>query len=319
MLRVLDTTTAGIALEDKLDFWRSAIKSVVYELDITFGSSADFQGIAENCSLGKVQWTRIQSMPIHYQRHKRHYAGQDAQILLCVPLLGRTEFTQFGRHIHCSRGQFMIEHSNEPYRFGYDSNVDLWAIRIPEDMLRIRVRDPARFCALTFDGQTDMGKFFLDYLDAVAGNIQHVPEPMRSLAGTQLADLLAMVLEGDTRILNSTSSSIKAVHLARVEQHLREHLSDPELSVQSTAAACGISMRYLHLLFKETDWTFSQWVREHRLQLAYESLRRATGKVSVAQLAYHVGFNDHAQFTRAFRAKYSRTPSDVLNRSGDDS
>ncbi|TAL75489.1 MAG: AraC family transcriptional regulator [Burkholderiaceae bacterium] len=314
MLKVLDTTTAGIELEDKLLFWRRAIKSVVYELDITFSSSKEFRGIAENCPLGDVQWTRIKSMPIQYQRHKQHYAGQAPQILLCVPIVGRTEFTQFGRYIHCQQGQFMLEHSNEPYKFSYDKDIDLWAIRIPEDMLRTRVHDPARFCAINFDGRTDMGKFFLDYLDAVVNNIQQVPEQMRSLVGAQLTDLLAVVLEGDKRILNSTSSSIKAAHLARVEQHLREHLSDSGLSAQNVASACGISVRYLHLLFKETNWTFSQWVRERRLQLAYESLHRSTGKVSVAQLAYQLGFNDHAQFSRAFRTRYDCTPSDVLNR-----
>ncbi len=316
MYKVLDTAMAGTALGDKQRFWYQAIQSSVYELDIRFDAAKDLQGMVENCALGSVQWTRVKSVPLYYLRREKHCGGQAPQILLSVPLVGQIEFEQFSRRISCRRGSFLLEHSGSPYRFGYDTPSDLWAIRIPEDMLRSRLRDPARFCAMDFDGSHGAARFLLDYLGAVAGNIQQSEDAVRTLVGQHLVDLLAVALEGDERVLQSSRSSVKAGHLARVEQYLRRNLADPSMSAQEVAAACGISVRYLHYLFEETGWTVTQWIREHRLERAHEILLQAAGRVSIAQLAYQVGFNDHAQFSKAFRKKYDCTPSQLCRRAG---
>lgn len=314
MSKVFDTTTAGTALEDKQRFWYRAIQSSVYELDISFGSTGDFRGMVENCVLGDVHWTRVKSAPLHYQRNSKHCDGRSPQILLCVPLVGQTEFEQFGRQITCPRGHFMLEHNDSPYRFSYNKNIDLWAIRIPEEMLRIRLRSPERFCAMSFDGKSGVTRFLLDYLDAIAGNILDTKEPIRALIGKQLVDLLAAALENDDRVLNTTSSTTKAAHLARIERYLRKHLSDSDLSAQKVASACGISVRYLHLLFEESGWTMARWIREHRLELAREMLRLDPSGTSISQIAYQLGFSDHAQFSKAFRKKFDCTPSDMAKR-----
>src|SRR5690606_33893046 len=140
MSKVFDTSTAGTALEDKQRFWYRAIQSSVYELDISFGSTTDFGGTVENCVLGDVHWSRIKSVPLQYKRSSKHCDGRSPQILLCVPLVGQTEFEQFGRQISSPRGHFMLEHNDSPYRFSYKNHSDLWAIRIPEEMLAIRMR-----------------------------------------------------------------------------------------------------------------------------------------------------------------------------------
>lgn len=313
MNKVLDTSTVGSNQEEKHHFWRQAISSVVYDLDLDFCVADNFRGLAESWTLGDIQWTRIISTPVQYQRQKQHYDGCSPQILLCIPLTGATEFTQFGKHINCRQGQFMLEYSNEPYQFAYHHNIDLWAIRIPESLLKARIRNPTRFCAMNFDGRVELEKFFLDYLNAIESTIKVAPHAVGSLLGTQLTDLLTVVLEGDKRVLNSTGSSIKAAHLLRIEQYLRSNLKDAQISPLKVASACNISVRYLHLLLQETGMTFSKWVRENRLQLAYECLNHEPHSHSISQLAYKLGFNDHAQFTRAFRKKFGCTPTDILH------
>jgi len=92
---------------------------------------------------------------------------------------------------------------------------------------------------------------------------------------------------------------------------VRKNLCDPDLAPDSIAQACGISLRYLHLLFKDAEASVCQWIREKRLQSAYEMLQKAAPQTSIAQIAYAVGFSDHAQFSNAFRKKFGQAPSEL--------
>ena len=75
------------------------------------------------------------------------------------------------------------------------------------------------------------------------------------------------------------------------------------------ADACGISKRYLHELFGDTNQTVSQFIREERLIAARDMIAGAV-RLSMAEIAYRFGFSDQAQFSRLFRAKFGMTPSD---------
>ena len=309
----LNTSKAGDTVQEKHSFWYDSIKSGVFELDIEFDGATSFYGMTESCELGSVRLTRIKSTAVNYHRHPRHCDGIDPRFLVCIPLAGEVELDQLGRRTRCAPGRMLLEHSDEPYRFHYGNTSDMWTLLMPESMLEVRARNPMRFCAMDFDVHTGVGKLFRDYLKAVANNADLRADPVQSLVGAQLADLLAAVLKGDSRILQSMGSSVKNAHLVRIEQYLRSNLTNPELSAETVAKACGISVRYLHLLFKDTEMTLAQWIREHRLHMAHEALTQGRGRASIAQIAYQHGFNDHAQFSTAFRKRYGYSPSDVLS------
>lgn len=297
---------------EKRRLWHASIKSAIFELDMKFDDSADFHGSSESFDFGSVNLTRVESTPVSYHRHHRLCDGADPRFLICLPLVGEVELQQLGRRTRCRPGGMLLEHSDEPYLFEYGSASSMWTVLMPQSMLEARARNTVRFCGMDFDAQTGVGRLFSDYLKALAGNPDLRAQSVQLTVATQLADLLSLVLKGDPRILQSTGSSVKNAHLARIEQYLRRNLSDSELSAQSAAAACGISVRYLHLLFKDTDLTFAQWVREHRLHMAHEALTRGAGHVSIAQIAYQHGFNDHAQFSSAFKKKYGCSPTEAM-------
>lgn len=308
----MSTSTAGDSVEEKHRFWHESIKSAIFELDMKFAGSAHFHGSTESFDFGSVNLTRVESTPVSYHRHRRLCDGADPRFLICLPLAGEVELQQLGRQTRCRPGGMLLEHSDEPYLFEYGSVSSMWTVLIPQAMLEARARHTVRFCGMDFDAQSGAGKLFSDYVQALAGNPDLRSQPLQLTVGSHLADLLSLVLDGDRRVLQSTGSSVKNAHLARVEQYLRSNLSNPELSAESVAAACGISVRYLHLLFRDTDITFAQWVREHRLHMAHEALLRGAGRVSVAQVAYQHGFNDHAQFSSAFKKKYGCSPSEAM-------
>jgi AraC family transcriptional activator of tynA and feaB len=56
------------------------------------------------------------------------------------------------------------------------------------------------------------------------------------------------------------------------------------------------------------------WFKDQRLEAAYQALNSANGMTSIAQIAYGVGFSDHAHFSNAFGSKFGHPPSEMLTR-----
>nr|WP_244658176.1 hypothetical protein [Psychrobacter celer] len=71
----------------------------------------------------------------------------------------------------------------------------------------------------------------------------------------------------------SKMSAIQSVHLKRIEHYVNLNLANPHLSPNTVAAACHISVRYLHKLFASLPYSFSEWVKMLRLKQANHILK----------------------------------------------
>ena len=91
---------------------------------------------------------------------------------------------------------------------------------------------------------------------------------------------------------------------------MNAHLSDPSLNCTLVSRAHGISIRYLNKLFEDDELSLSEWIWARRLEKARVAIdcSPTTGQ-SITQIAYDWGFKDPAHFSRAFKARYGRSPS----------
>jgi len=93
-------------------------------------------------------------------------------------------------------------------------------------------------------------------------------------------------------------------------------LSDPSLPASRVVQLEGISRRRLYEILLKTvgvSVTGQIWVR--RLQQAAMDLRDPRyASRTVTQIAFGVGFEDTAHFTRAFKRRYHCTPREWRNR-----
>ena len=86
------------------------------------------------------------------------------------------------------------------------------------------------------------------------------------------------------------------------------------LDPEAIARGCGISTRYLHELFRDTNQTLGSWIRDQRLNACREALRDPSNRQTVAEIAYRWGFSDQAQFSRAFKARFGMPPKEYRER-----
>jgi AraC-like DNA-binding protein len=309
-------TTADVPRNHEFGFWRDVIGDTYFNLQLAFKDSQHFRGTLEAWNLGLVSLSKLQCSPLSYQRLRQHCQGGDSQILVTVPLMGEVEFSQLGRETRCAPGQFILEHSEEPYEFRHGAESCMWVIKVPEASLNSRIGNTSRYCAQHFDTTSGMGRLFNDYLHLITRHCNS-QQSSRALAlmGGQLIDLLSIALNEAPSALQSSLSIVRGAHLARIEAYVRQHLADPDLSPELLASQHGISLRYLHALFRDTGHSVAQWIRDLRLQAAFEQLQLASQGVSIAQIAYACGFNDQAQFNHAFRRRFDHPPGDVIRKS----
>ncbi len=309
-------TTREVPRNHEFGHWREVIGSAYFHLQLGFENPGAFSGELNLWDLNTLQLSRLESSGLSYRRLRQHCGLQERQVLITVPMKSDVEFSQLGRTTRCSPGEFLLELSEEPYEFGHGADNAMWVLKVPAAALKARVGDPSRFCARRFDRAVGAGRLFSDYFELLTRHCeaQH-PEHVLSLMGSQLIDLLAVSLQQHPDPLLSQQSAVRAAHLARIENFVRAHLADSGLAPQRIADACGVSLRYLHLLFKDTGDSVSQWIRDLRLQAAHEALSRADGRTSITRVAFDSGFGDQAQFSHAFRAKFGHAPSELLRAS----
>ena len=103
--------------------------------------------------------------------------------------------------------------------------------------------------------------------------------------------------------------SLPDKRLQDVLRYIDVHLSDPSLSTNMVAEGTGISPRYLSFLLKQNGSPFSELVWDKRLTIAKRWLSTSDpGKISIAEIAFRVGFKSPAHFSRMFKRVYKNGP-----------
>jgi len=100
--------------------------------------------------------------------------------------------------------------------------------------------------------------------------------------------------------------------LVRAVEYIQDQL-DTDLTVSGIAQAVGLSPDHFTRLFKEsTGQSPYRYVVEARVRKAKELL--TTGKFTISEAAYHVGFVDQSHLTRHFKRIFGLPPKRLLNR-----
>lgn len=300
-------STAAIAPPERVRHWSRIIAETYFPLTLTYRDPARFHGRVERRQAGPASLSRLRTGPASYERDIDQIRQCDsADYLITVPATAPVTFRQLGREVSCAPGGFLIERGDEPYRFAYDVSNDLLVMKLPRPALAARLRQPDRFCATLFDGTSDMGGLFVETVrrtHAMGGSLAD-----SDVLGRHLVELLALTLDRAAETEAGAATPIRAAHLKRAQDMIRANLHDPALGPEAVARACGISRRYLHEIFADTETTVAHFISRVRLAAARDFLA-LPGDLPLAQVAYRFGFGDQAQFARQFRAAFGQTPS----------
>ncbi|WP_378950650.1 helix-turn-helix domain-containing protein [Mesorhizobium sp. ANAO-SY3R2] len=158
-----------------------------------------------------------------------------------------------------------------------------------------------------------LGHLFADYMSGLARclptmTVADLPE----LATATRAMIQACVSpSGDS--LEEASAPISAVLLERARQHINANLHDPGLGNESLCRALGVSRTRLYRLFEPSGGVM-RYILHRRLVDAHAVLTDPADTRRIFAIAEQRGFNDGAEFSRAFRREFGYSPSEARMR-----
>jgi AraC-like DNA-binding protein len=163
-----------------------------------------------------------------------------------------------------------------------------------------------------------LGALLSASLDAAKAQVPLVSPALGASVLQNLCELVALACNAVDERPSTGRNALRAEKLEIAKRHVEEHLADSDLTAASTAAACGISLWQLYILFEPTGAGFARYVLCQRLLKCRDTIASATGTGrSVADIAFGWGFGSMATFYRAYASEFGSTPTALRVHRGD--
>jgi AraC-like DNA-binding protein len=221
-----------------------------------------------------------------------------------------------GREVELRPGEAVFLRNGHQGIVEYTDDTRHLCFTIPERALSPFVTDLDAACMQAINVGTGPLALLLRYAQIIVADETVLPHTGAAIA-RHVHDLAAIVMTRSPELAAALScrGARSAARLAAIKAEIGLQLGNSALSVVSIAARLGITPRYIAKLFEQDGTSFSTFVMEQRLGLAYSLLEDPwrTG-ISISTLALTAGFGDISHFNKCFRRRYGMTPSDVRNR-----
>ena len=292
--------------------WKHTINETYFDLDVSFRQPNKFSGFLQHAKLLEIGVSHYHANTVHYNRGRQSSGYIDDSILITFPMTGDVRFTQKGRQLTSQPGQFFIELSSLPYEFYHLQQVSLYVIKVPLALLSPQMGTIERQFARSLSIDEGAGRLLVFQIRQILELIQQyrLAALEVKILEQQLLNLIVLTLSAPKEVMMSTSSSIQSVHLKRIEHYVSLNLASSDLNPKTVAAACHISARYLHKLFSDLPYTFSDWVKELRLKQANHILKTKS-YVTIYEVSHRVGYGDQGYFSRIYKQHFGYTPRDT--------
>lgn len=119
---------------------------------------------------------------------------------------------------------------------------------------------------------------------------------------------------GDNQTLAKENiSDMDKDFVSRFKALVEEKMRDPELNVEDLGKDMGLSRVQLYRKLKSlTNYAPNELLRQARLKKAASLL--ASSEMTIAEIAYEVGFSSPSYFTKCYKEQFGESPTDFLKR-----
>jgi AraC-like DNA-binding protein len=293
--------------------WRDAICEIYLQVDCAAEENGDYDGFSREAKFGAVTLTDTLISPQVVRRQGQHIAHFDKDCYYVgIEHIGRVDIRQAAGSVILRPGIGGIYYANEPYSLSCDVKSRQFWIELPREAFDKRFDSGGPPRLTHFNLGRGLGRIASEFCAVLAAESENLDSESRAKLGEQFMDILALAVSVRPDHETADDRSVQQARLRSVKAYIDAHLSDPNLSLATIAKKNGISLRYLHQLFRLMDMSASEWLRLRRLQRCHDLLtspRHATQ--SITEIAYSMGFSSSSHFSNLFRAQFGLRPSDV--------
>jgi len=230
---------------------------------------------------------------------------------------GVWHLTQGGQTRTIEPGSMVLMDSNVPFHSVKPGKARLRAIRISHRQMDPLIVPGWQRHGIVCAAQPGLGGMLTQYARVLTDEMDRLSPAQADAALDNLCRLFALHSHAQTNHAGPAGHAIHAARLVQIRRHIDQRLADPALSPASVAAAHGMSLRNLHLLFEPTGVSFARYVLRRRLQECRATLASpAQAHRSVTDIAFGWGFNSLTTFYGAFQREFGMAPGEVRRTAG---
>lgn len=313
---VFDSSTLPAAKRGEA--WRQAICEIYLPVSCAAEQRNDYHGFVRETRFGAVTLTDTQSSPQSVARLSQHIASLEKDCyFVAIPQSGIVMVRQAGSLFTINAGKGAMLFANEPYNLSSPVKHRSFWVELPRQAFASRFVTAAPPLVSSFSLAGGLGRIAVEFCTALATEGSALEAEYRAKLGEQFMDLLALAVSAEPERQTADEENVRRARLRSVMAYIDTHLGDPNLSLAVIARRNGISLSYLHKLFRLTDMSASEWLRSRRLKRCYALLTSTQyATQSITEIAYSMGFSSSSHFSHLFRAEFGMRPSDVRGVTG---
>jgi len=268
---------------------------------------------AERKAVGCCSIIRLRSRTrLSFTRSWSHIRedGTDVVVLWFVRR-GRLQITHDGGRSVAGAGDFAITRSMKPFTMKCETDREslheVLHVIVPTHIFRGLLPREIKACFAVAGSVRELAIAERIFAEVFEDGDELAPATEQVLVDSALAVVTAAI--GGREECLALRQSLREQRLQEVLRYIDLHLSDPNLSATSAARACGISARYLSALLKDNGTPFSELIWDKRVKIAGGWLASSKpNEISIAEIAFQVGFKSPAHFSRMFKRVFKQGP-----------
>lgn len=294
-------TTAGVRIDERLDFW-NRLTAETYSGTRVDQREDRFQAEMLRWTIGDLTMIRPKANAAVVTR--RPSAQDDERIVLHLQHRGKGQHEQAGRVAEIGPGDFSLCSTSSPYRLELAEH-EFLVVEMPRAEIEARVSGLDDLLAKPVSGAAPgsrmLRSFFLSLWQQ--GDLSAADPEWQAGVAHVLLDLIGLAISGAEMELHQPLALRE-----RALRFLEANLGEPDLGSAMIANALHVSVRTVQNLFAQMGTTPGGYIMARRLARASEMLT-LDPQLSITEVAMELGFCESSYFSRCFRQQFGTTPS----------
>lgn len=306
MTLVLDTRQMPAA--ERAEKIHEIIAATLVHVDMTYVQNAP-RAHGTITDLGSLGICSVRSNATTVRRTPR--ASQDEvapSLFLGLQMEGSSLVVQGDREAVLAPGTLVVWDTTRPYTLVDEVGIRQHFFRVPLSALALPHDAIDRTTAVALTPGHPVAHLASTYFGRMASRPDLFATPGAPALGQPSVELVRALI---TTHLDhgGAADSLRGTLALRIQEYVRAHLGDAEMTPASIAGAHHVSVRQLYNVLAEADISLGEWIRTQRLEACRQDLRRSELRSStVAAIARRWGFPNPSSFGRLFRSAYGLSP-----------
>jgi AraC-like DNA-binding protein len=303
-------STEGLKVEKRFAAWQEAICEHYLKVDVSSPDRDNYKGFISKSVLGPVSLTDVFGSAQDIVRNRQHIAHLDKECFYVMfPFNGSVILEQAGKRQVSTPGTAVLFDAAMPYHLQCRNYCQSMYVEMPRSFLIDRCPIDKLESVPTFNFADGLGWALAEFCKLLGFEADSIGNDIAPKVAMEVAELLALCIDAEPNHKLTSENLASKFRLHSLKSYIESRLDDPDLSPEIIAKNNGISVRYLHYLFKGTGISVSEWIREQRLKKCRQMLTSTKfGGESITDIALSMGFNSSSTFTRLFKEKFGMTP-----------